>query len=458
MGTSHDLFHGSVMRRYETLHKRITLGPEELNSQKNKKDRLETYLRTDLESKTGFPIKVWLQGSYKFDTQIRPAKSTQEYDIDMGLYFCASSDVNDFPISPSQVKSYLQQSLLSYIHEDIKEVLIPPKERCARVHYNQNFHIDIPAYHLNTATSKGVLATQTQGWEDSDPKALYLWFRDCCSNERLSKIKRQIRYLKCWSNIHCSDSTMPSSILLTILVTQAAISLPVESLHHDDTGFRLIVTSIHNRLKVNRVVLNPATPETNEDLAARFSSDDYDNFLAKLNQLEIITNEAVFSTDVFKSAFHWSKVFSYFFPMPDTDYYERSNNNAPSLPAIVPDVEITAIPRQNSNRIFSGRNNIGPIPRQCNLSFTITNSDLFPDRTKFEWTVRNEGREAEEKSDLGHFSGEGTSTTDSSAYNGVHFMDCAAVLDGQLIALRRCRVEISSAPMPPRQKAARYRR
>ena len=51
------------------------------------------------------------------------------------------------------------------------------KPRCGRIHYDGGFHIDIPISHLDPDADRRTLATDG-GWETSDPKALYLWFKD----------------------------------------------------------------------------------------------------------------------------------------------------------------------------------------------------------------------------------------------------------------------------------------
>jgi len=86
MSIAADLFH-STMPRGETLHRRITPTEEQFEDQKTRWNDLASYLRIRLRNDTGLPTSAWLQGSYKFGTQIRPWKLNAEFDIDLGFYF-----------------------------------------------------------------------------------------------------------------------------------------------------------------------------------------------------------------------------------------------------------------------------------------------------------------------------------------------------------------------------------
>ena len=86
MGKAADLFVSTDAAR-ETLHRRITPTDEQFEDQKNRWNDLAAFLKGRLKEETGFGTRTWLQGSYKFDTQIRPWMVGAEFDIDLGLYF-----------------------------------------------------------------------------------------------------------------------------------------------------------------------------------------------------------------------------------------------------------------------------------------------------------------------------------------------------------------------------------
>ncbi|WP_417808352.1 nucleotide-binding domain-containing protein [Thioclava sp.] len=68
-----------------------------------------------------------------------------------------------------------------------------------------------------------------------------------------------------------------------------------------------------------------------------------------------------------------------------------------------PDVAVTAIA---GNRRWSGFNEIGPIPRGCELSFAIAEPEKLLEGCQVTWMVRNDGAEAESVNDLGTSQGQ----------------------------------------------------
>ena len=60
----------------QTLHRRITPTDEQYDEQLERWNELADYLLPKLKEKSGHATRTWLQGSYKFGTQIRPVRLT----------------------------------------------------------------------------------------------------------------------------------------------------------------------------------------------------------------------------------------------------------------------------------------------------------------------------------------------------------------------------------------------
>ena len=135
--------------------------------------------------------------------------------------------------------------------------------------------------------------------------------------------------------------------------------------------------------------------------------------------------------------------------MPDSVGLELKSLGALPVKRLTPNVRVQAISRDNSNMRWSGMNGIGPIPRNCTITFIITNPEIFPPLSKVEWMVRNAGEEAENTNDLGHRAGMGLTAEERSAYKGTHYMDCV-VKYGLVIGIRRVLVTISGMYAPKR--------
>jgi hypothetical protein len=67
---------------------------------------------------------------------------------------------------------------------------------------------------------------------------------------------------------------------------------------------------------------------------------------------------------------------------------------------------------------FGISNTLGPIPKGCDITFSLANYHALPAGAVVSWMVRNSGKEAEDKNDLGHRVGEGFSVSRDSAYRG----------------------------------------
>ena len=133
------------------------------------------------------------------------------------------------------------------------------------------------------------------------------------------------------------------------------------------------------------------------------------------------------------------------FPLPDEECLAEESRNFPA-PRTIPVVSVNAQSWDNPRLTYQGTNRIGPIRKNCDITFQVANAYMMSPGTRYIWVVRNEGDEAEEVNDLGHSAGEGPSANERSAYNGTHYMDCTAVSGGTIIGIRRVKVTISGEP------------
>jgi hypothetical protein len=156
----------------QSLHRRITPTEEQSTNQQERWNTLAEYLRSDLKKISGYTVRTWLQGSYKFGTQIRPARKDDEFDIDLGIYFDWEGLCTDGSYRSDEIKNIVQVSLSRYAGDGVKQLVAPPKERCSRLGFDGNFHIDVPSYHLDPDRDSRSLATQTRGWEKQRSKSL----------------------------------------------------------------------------------------------------------------------------------------------------------------------------------------------------------------------------------------------------------------------------------------------
>ena len=461
MGQASRLFNGNAD---QTLIGRVTPTGEQREFLQQQWNNLADHLKQGL-AKHGYAVSTWLQGSYKYATLIKPVHSGEEYDVDVGVYFEWDDDQDAEP-TPKQLRDWVQAELLDYEKacEELKKVEVPPKERCSRASYIRQFHIDTPVYHLNTDSDVRRLACLSGKWEHSDPKKLYEWFKEAVNGDDRDQLRRLVRYFKAWAAVSFQDApdSRPSSIFLTVVAVEAYQDLWAQRLLGlaDDDALLALIKKMHDRLFEDRKVENPV--DKNENLN-RMSAEVWDGFLPRLAVLQGIAERADDTDDEASAALVWSEAFSFLMPLPETDQVEMVDESSGRAVMQLPEVEVKVFTGNPARLVATHRNEVPGVAKDCSLTFTIVNPHVVPEFATVEWTVRNEGQEADHRSDLGHrrVGMRLLSANEHTAYVGRHFMDCVVRLSGQVYAVRRVPVTIRDiqhvARNPPRPAYTKLR-
>lgn len=443
MGRASRLFNGGAD---QTLIGRVTPTSDQREFLQKHWNDLAEHLKRTLVPRHGYAISTWLQGSYKYATLIKPVHAEEEYDVDVGVYF-EWDDAHDIEPTPKQLRDWVQAEMLEYekVCVELKKVEEPAKERCSRASYIRQFHIDTPVYHLNPDADARRLACLSNKWEHSDPKAIYKWFKDAVSGDDRDQLRRLVRYLKAWAAVSFDDAaeSRPSSMFLTVVATEAYQALWPQRLlgMDDDDALVAVIKKMHDRLFDERKVSNPV--DDDEDLN-RMSAEGWNGFLPRLASLLDIAERANEAQDEPSAALIWSEAFSFLMPLPETDEVEMVDEASGRAVMQLPEIDIQVLAGNPKRPIARHRNEVPGVAKECSLVFTIANPHVVPEFATVEWTVRNEGHEADARSDLGHRRvGMRLLTTDErTAYVGRHFMDCVVRLNGQVYAVRRVPVTI----------------
>ncbi len=446
---SNYFFDGNNTAR-QTLHRRITPSDTQYDEQKARWNALADFMKPQLIEASGYPIRSWLQGSYKLGTQVRPTHKGDEFDIDLGIYYCWEGLPNDGNFGPKVLKQMVQKALEEFAvwNEDVAEVIVPPKMRCCRIRFDGDFHIDVPCYHLDDERDARTLATEDNTWEESDPKAIYKWFTSQFDDYVRIRVRRLVRYMKAWAALRFRDENdRPASVLLTVLAAQAVSDLDDDLPGSEDEALDVVLRKVYKIVSEDQDICNPVDP--NENLAGRMSVEQWDVFVDRLKQFSDVATRAVNTDYELIACVLWSELFEHLFPLPDAPTLRNETRQSLALQTL-PEIQVSAVSTDNKNLRYNGTNEIGPIPKNCGITFRVSNANRMPYGVQFSWMVRNEGNEAENINDLGHKAGNGINVTEHSAYNGTHYMDCTAILEGQIVGVRRVRVCIRSLAAPKR--------
>ena len=427
----------------ETLYNRIRPSPEQLAFLQEKWRHVAEHLEEAFRS---YNPSTWLQGSYKYGTLVRPVNSDEEYDVDLGFYISPNPMLMHSITNASAYKGSVRASLAGFVTTDQDaKGLVSPKERCERVEFRKQFHVDVPCYDYAATGDKRTLATQTKGWEESDPKKLYVWFRNLGPSKYRAALRRYVCYFKIAIGVayQGSNITRPSSILLTVLAADSFATLTTDQLTLDeDDRFGLMLGNILKRVRTDTAVPNPVD---NAENLNRLSSGENGVFIRHLEALQASSRSALSTQHPYYSAVLWGDIFGHFFPLPDNAKLSLRESFS-KLATIVPEIGIEVRSIRTGNSIGSFRNAVPSVDKGCALLFSISNAASIPADATVEWTVRNEGREASDVNDLGHRSpgGRMMSGSETTRYAGRHYMDCVVKRNGNVYAARRIPVSVTN--------------
>ncbi|OLE51708.1 MAG: hypothetical protein AUG51_21665 [Acidobacteria bacterium 13_1_20CM_3_53_8] len=228
--------------------------------------------------------QIYPQGSLRLGTTVKPL-SNGEYDLD--LVYELQVDYTHIP-KPVALIDMLYDRLRD--HGTYRD-MVERKNRCVRVNYEGQFHLDILPAALDRAcggTCVRVPDCSTQGWKPSNPKGYAAYFDaraatvefaersfkasveplpDHVPHEAKTSLQREVQLIKRLRDITFADNCdlAPISIVLTTLAANNFSGERSVALVIGQT-FDSIVAQIPTRGRL--YVFNPSNPE--EDLSERW--------------------------------------------------------------------------------------------------------------------------------------------------------------------------------------------
>lgn len=245
-----------------------------------------TWLSKDENLFDGVEINIYPQGSLSTSTTVKPL-SRQEYDLDLVCEIDESHEGKD----PIELLNTIEKRLRdNAIYKDKVE----RKNRCIRLNYANEFHMDIlPAHPVNPNldTCIKVPDRKAEDWKDSNPKGYTAWFNtrsnqiekalfeahaeieplpDDESVERKVPLKRAVQLIKRYRDIYFEKDpdSAPISIVLTTLagrVYDGQVSVN-ETITHILNQISFLISDSDEKL----IVLNPSNEK--EILSERWDS------------------------------------------------------------------------------------------------------------------------------------------------------------------------------------------
>lgn len=260
----------------------------------------ETKFKEDEKIKDIF-VDYYTQGSYSTNTGVRP-KSGEEFDVDVVLVL----DINEDD-DPKEILHRIKDRIKS--HKGFEDRL-KPKDRCVRINYANDFHVDVvPAFTYGDYIK---IPSKKEGeWTTTNPAGFKKWCDDINkdSDDYFSKI---VKILKHWRDENVGKDTAPKSILLTTLAGNAHVKEPsvaeslVKTLEVMIKNLDELVQGLAEDSDVP-FVENPSLLD--ENLARNWTKLKAHRFLSKLRTMKDDCQAALDEKDKDESIKMWQDIF-----------------------------------------------------------------------------------------------------------------------------------------------------
>lgn len=269
----------SIMPRppLEIAASNVDLDPTRRGRVESALPRLETTLKTSPLLRPLYR-RFFTQGSYASRTAVRPLENG-DFDVDAVLVLDIRK-LRLLEIAPEEVVRRLAGALsANKWYADRLEM----KPRCARIHYENGFHIDVVPAHSDEPfymkdSPSIYIPTAARAWEPTHPLGFAEWFR--VTNQLSGGRLRQMTLLaKRWRDLHLDENERPASILLTTLLGLFCPRRPSPLA----SALTETLRALSDALQANPAVPNVPNPSLgSEDLARDWTPATYAKFKMKL--------------------------------------------------------------------------------------------------------------------------------------------------------------------------------
>ncbi|WP_220763363.1 nucleotidyltransferase [Flavobacterium sp. UMI-01] len=157
-------------------------------------------LSKDEEFFKNITISVYAQGSLLIDTTIKPL-SGEEFDLDIVLHI--KDSYRNY--TPSEIYEALYRVLSNH---DTYRPLLQRKNRCIRIDYNSDFHMDILPGCIITINNNRLMIAENErrnSWSRTNPKDYGTWFKEIAERNKGSFILNERYNLMLKAKVETED-------------------------------------------------------------------------------------------------------------------------------------------------------------------------------------------------------------------------------------------------------------
>lgn len=292
---------------------------------------------SDLES---IFISFFPQGSYSTGTTIKP-KESDEYDIDAVLLLNLKESEE-----PKDILYQIRDQITSHKEFEKKAEV---KDRCVRINYAGDFHVDIvPALPYGEIIK--IPSNKEQAWSETNPAGFTEWCNtiDKESDRYYSDI---VKMTKHWRDNKVGEDTAPKSILLATIIGHNFKKMPSLAETLIKTLEEIIDFLDNLTASQNIVINNPSLLQ--ENIARDWDINKANRFLTKVKKFHDDAVSALDDKDKEASIEKWQNIFgTTFFPSTLGEGKEMANQIQDGTVKVNPTGHLT---REEGTKIKSHR-------------------------------------------------------------------------------------------------------
>jgi len=248
---------------------------------REKRDRVLRRLHENLK----ISFEWFNQGSYEMGTGIKPIK--EDYDIDIGIVFT----IDHARYDPVEVKRWVYKAVEGHTK------LVKWRRPCITVYYQHErepiYHVDLAILakdqtsgRMRLAIGKEYSALNEREWQEDDRQGFMKAVEQRLTGEDGFQLRRVIRYLKRWKDVHFSSEghAAPTGLALT-----AAAHRWFQPARTYDSGYSDLAATISLVQSIGqgfRPTWDP-TLGTVQRLSLQFPNAPYDDVFAKMSNQQM---------------------------------------------------------------------------------------------------------------------------------------------------------------------------
>ena len=277
-------------------NKAITPTSTQRQTMKTSRKSLEKKIADKLYEKLEMRVTFYTQGSDAHKMKTIIIKEDGTFDSDRGVYLPRKPSV-----SGETVQGYIYDAVKDHTKAGAQH-----RKKCIRVIFQCEYNIDFPAYYEVDGEDFAYMAIKAHDWIKDDPWHMITWLEKYKDAD--GQYIRMIKYLKGWASKRKCNGKMPSGIALAVWTARYFSA----EAGRDDKCLLKLLKAIKAAVQYSVTCYAPVEPF--DDLTAKLTKAQKDNFLEELTLFCEEAQKAIDEEDKLKASKIWRKYLGDRFP------------------------------------------------------------------------------------------------------------------------------------------------